>query len=225
MIGRHSERGMALVLVLALVGLLTAATSAVITVTSTDAQIASRFRWGRQLEYAAEAGLHRALVDLKPLPDWTTVLSGVTLSSFADGPPSGVRSVPGGAFVDVDLEVALASCGRVPPCSDADRTAIVRARPWGPNNPRWRPFTYGVLPLPGSTSALPVYVLVLVADDPAETDGNPDLDDISPASGAGVVRLRSMAFGPAGSRRAVEAVVARAATTPRIRMLSWRPDG
>lgn len=217
---------MALVMVLALVGLLTAATSAVITVTSTDAQIASRFRWGRQLEHAAEAALHRALVDLKSMPDWTTVLSGVTRSSFVDGPPSGVRSVSGAAFVDIDLEVALASCGRVPPCSDADRTAIVRARPWGPNNPRWRPFTYGVLPaLPGSVGALPVYVLVLVADDPAETDGNPDLDEASPAAGAGVVRLRAMAFGPAGSRRAVEAVVARAGVAARVRVVSWRPDG
>lgn len=225
MTARDSEQGIALVVVLALTGLLAAATAAVIVVSSTDVRIASGFRWGRQLEHAAEAGLHRALVDLKLLPDWTTVLSGATRSSFVDGAPSGVRSVPGGAFIDIDLEVALASCGRVPPCSDADRSAIVRARPWGLNNPRWRPYAYGRLTTLTGTVGAPVYLLVLVGDDPGETDGNPDRDDIPPAPGAGVVRLRATAFGPGGARRTVEATVARAAAAPRIRVVSWQWNG
>lgn len=222
---RESEQGIALVVVLALTGLLAAATVAVIVVSSTDLRIASGFRWGRQLEHAAEAGLHRALVDLKPLPDWTAVLSGAARSSFVDGPPTGVRSVPGGAFVDIDLEVALASCGRVPPCTDANRVAIVQARPWGPNNPRWRPYAYGRLAgLTGMATGAPVYLVVLVADDPMETDANPDMDDVPPAPGAGIVRLRAMAFGPGGGRRTVEATVARVASPPRIRVVSWQPN-
>lgn len=223
---RDSETGIALVVVMALAGLLAAATAVVIAVSSTDVRIAAGFRWGRQLEHAAEAGLHRALVDLKRLPDWTTVLSGATRSSFVDGPPSGVRSVPGGAFIDIDLEVALASCGRVPPCSDESRAEIVQARPWGPNNPRWRPYAYGRLTtVAGTVGVAPVYLLVLVADDPTETDGNPDLDDVPPAPGAGIVRLRAMAFGPAGARRTVEATVARVASAARIRVVSWRLNG
>jgi hypothetical protein len=223
-----SERGIALVVVVALAGLLAAATAAVIVVSSTDVRIASGFRWGRQLTHAAEAGLHRAFVDLKLLPDWTPVLSGATRSSFIDGPPSGVRSVPGGAFVDIDLEVAMASCGRVPPCSDANRVAIVQARPWGPNNPRWRPYAHGpfaALAGAGGVGVAPVYLLVLVGDDPAETDANPDLDDTPPAPGAGVVRLRAIAFGPAGLRKTTDAAIARVAAPPRIRVVSWRPNG
>ncbi|MBM3771679.1 MAG: hypothetical protein FJW27_10435 [Acidimicrobiia bacterium] len=217
---------MALVVVLALAGLLTAATAAVISIASTDVRIAAGFRWARQLEHAAEAGLHRALVDLKALPEWTTVLSGTSRSRFVDGSPSGVRTVAGGAFVDVDVEVALAGCGRVAPCSDADRTAIVQARPWGPNNPRWRPFAYGPLhALAGTAGAAPVYLLVLVGDDPREIDGNPDVDETPPGSGAGIIRLRALAFGPAGSRRAIEATVARVGGGAGVRLLDWQSGG
>lgn len=216
---RDSERGLALVVVLALAGLLTAATAAVIAISSTDVRIAAGFRWGRQLGHAAEAGLHRALVDLKALPDWTTVLSGVTRSDFVDGPPGGVRSVSGGVFVDVDLEVALATCGRVPPCGEAERVAIRFDRPWGPNNPRWRAFAYGPVSVLTGLAA-PAYLLVLVGDDPSETDGNPDQDEATPAPGAGVIRVWAMAFGPAGARRTVEATIARVGALPRVRVLS-----
>jgi hypothetical protein len=69
-----------------------------------------------------------------------------------------------------------------------------------------------------------------VADDPAETDGDPLVDGSSGNPGAGVLVLRAEAFGPGGSRAAVELTLARLdaselAADPRLlgtRVVSWR---
>jgi hypothetical protein len=75
------------------------------------------------------------------------------------------------------------------------------------------------------------YGLLLVADDPAESDGDP-LADASDAGnpGTGVLMLRAEAFGTGGSRAAVELTVARTdpvdlERNPRllgVRAVSWR---
>ena len=75
---------------------------------------------------------------------------------------------------------------------------------------RWRPES-----IPRSTS------LVWVADDPAENDGDPARDGMDAANpGAGILQVRSEAFGPGGARRAVEATLGRAGTG--LRIISWR---
>jgi len=63
-------------------------------------------------------------------------------------------------------------------------------------------------------------VVVLVADDPAENDGNPLQDGVETSNpGSGVMALRVEARGPRGARKALEATVARAAAP---RLLAWR---
>lgn len=215
-------------LVMVLATLLTAATLAVVSATSTDVTLAAAFRQGLEAEYAAEAGVLRAILDLRALPDWTPVLNGTVLSTFADGAPTGVRLTDAAVFVDLDLIQSLATCGHVTPCSEGDRTEVMLARPWGPNNPRWRLFAFGPASALWGTASLPptpMYVAVMVADDPAEADGNPEVDEMGTAPGAGVIRVRAEAFGSGGAHRVVEALIARAPMGARVRVLQWRRHG
>ena len=106
------------------------------------------------------------------------------------------------------------------------------ARPWGLNNPRWQLYAWGRLAdwLPEGAIDAGFYVVVLVADDPAETDGNPLAD--GPGSGFGVVMLRAEAFGPGGTHAAVEQTLARVSADELsrrpdlhgVRVVSWRAD-
>ena len=68
--------------------------------------------------------------------------------------------------------------------------------------------------LPTGTVNSPFYVVVMVGDDPSETDGDPLLDG-NPARtpGSGVLSLRAEAFGPLGTHRVVEVTVARTVNT------------
>lgn len=223
--GWRSERGLALFVTLALGVLLSAMAVGLLFVSTTDVQIAAAFRRGVEARWAAEAGAHRAVVELASLPDWDGVLDGTVRSAFVDGPAGGLRTVRGADPVDLDHVRSLADCGHAPPCSDAELDALTLLRPWGGDNPRWQLFAHAPLGdlLPSGAAPSPYYVVVLAADDPAESDGNPARDEASPAPGAGVLRLRSEAFGPAGAHGVVELVVARpGAPVPALRLLGWR---
>lgn len=219
-----NTRGSAMVIVIAIATLVSAVLIGVIVSSTTDLMIASAFVRAAEADAAAEAAIARAMVDLAARPDWTPVLDGSAPSGFTDGLAGGVRSTPGGVFVDLDLASGLATCGHAPPCSDAERTAITADRPWGVNNPRWRLFAWGplaaLLPVPVVPDPA-VYVLVLVADDPAESDGNPDRDEDAPGAGAGLLRLRAEAYAPAGARRVVEVLAARSRIGGAVRVLRW----
>ena len=138
----------------------------------------------------------------------------------------------------------MANCQQVDPCSDAQMDANTAERPWATNNPRWRPYAYGKLSdmLPASdTINSPYFVLLMVADDPSETDGNPSKDGITPCPpnqtvgcnpGTGVLALRAEAFGPRGAHAVLELLVARADPADSdyndpsggsaVKILSWR---
>jgi hypothetical protein len=227
-----AEQGFAIFLTMGVVAMVSAIALALVMATSTDSAIAAAFQQGLEARFAAEAGAHRAFVDLALLPDWTAALDGSSRSAFTDGAPSGVRRLADGRVVDFDVVVGLADCGRPRPCSDAERAAVTGQRPWGPDNPRWRPYAYGLVSALGPANAALTnvasrcYVIVLVADDQSERDGNPMADSPSSGSGAGVVRVRSEAFAPGGAHRVVEAVIARPDLgVPAVRIVDWRPGG
>jgi hypothetical protein len=87
--------------------------------------------------------------------------------------------------------------------------------------------------LPTGTINSAYYVMVMVADDPSETDNNPLADGVTqctggedwtnytpgnPATapcnpGTGVISLRAEAFGPRGAHKVIELTVARTDTT------------
>jgi hypothetical protein len=85
------------------------------------------------------------------------------------------------------------------------------------NNPRWQLYAYGRLSTlaQASPATLPAtYVVVLVADDPSENDGDPIRDGTSvagqPNPGLGLLTLRSEAFGPRGAFNGFEMTISRA---------------
>ena len=220
---RHDD-GIAMLMAMAATLLISALGVALVLSTSAEAVIASNFRDATECAYAAGAALERALDDLGAATDWNAVLTGAARSTFVDGAPSGTRTLVDGSTIDLERAVNLADCGSIRPCSDAEMDAVTSRRPWGSNNPRWQLYAYGRFSdmLPGQMIDSPYYVMVMVGDDPSETDGKP-LEDGADAAGAGIVALRAEAFGPRGAHRSVEMTVARpAAGQPGLRVLSWR---
>jgi len=217
--------GSALVAVLLGAAFLSALAAAAVLLATSDTLAVSHQRDARIALAAAEAALERAASEIVRVPDWDLVLSGALTSIHIDGPVSGARILPGSRSITPEQVANLATCGTTATCSAAASAAVTEDRPWGANNPRWRPYAYGPIDLsaPGQAAT---YVVVLVGDDPSENDGNPERDGTAPGNpGAGVVWLRAEAFGPGGSRRIVEAVVARVTAAPGVtvpRVWSWR---
>jgi hypothetical protein len=130
-----------------------------------------------------------------------------------------------GSLVNLDEEVSHLNCAKPSGCLASDLTGVTAARPWGANNPVWSLFIHGPLAelLEAARFDSQYYVTVLIADDPAESDNDPFSDGGGLANaGADTVVLRSEAYGPRGTRRAIEATVARAAGLAGVRIISWR---
>ena len=210
------EQGVALVIALLAMLLLTALGMALTLTTSTEARISTNYRDGVEALYAADAAIERVMQDVLTVPDWNRILDGSATSSFVDG-PAGTRTLPDGTTLDLQQATNVVRCGKTA-CGDADIDALADERPWGTNNPRWQLYAHGpvdeMLPTESINSAM--YVVVWMADDPSENDGKP-LVDGDTANGAnpgrGVLSVLAHAYGPTGVRRVVEATIARTDTT------------
>ena len=144
--------------------------------------------------FVAEGGLARALQDLSPLTDWTPALAGAS-STFTDGSAVGTKQLPGG-------DAAVLCCDAGSLTSDLQQRAHGGMR-WGPNTPQWRMFAWGPSSrwLPGARALAPFYVVVWLADDVEDGDGDP-LNDRN-----GVLIVHALALGPNRARRSVQALV------------------
>ena len=225
------EHGMALLVAMMAMLLMTALGAALVLTTSSEAIIAGNFRNSIEGLYAAEAVLERSLDDLQTLPGWNPVLDGLLQSAFVDGAPGGSRTLSDGSAIDLGQAINMANCRKITACSTTDLDALTADRPWGANNPRWRLYAYGRLSdmLPAGAINSPYYVMVMVGDDASENDDNPLLDGIGPGNpGAGILVLRAEAFGPRGAHTAIELTVARIdaaeleSARAGVRVLSWR---
>ena len=209
------ERGAALLVVLGAIMLLSAIGAVLVTTTSTELLIAANAGASAEARHAAAAAFERTLAELRLVSDLTAVLDGSRASQFTDGAASGARTLSDGSVIDLSEAVNRASCQRTSGCRPVDLDAALRGRPWGPRNPRWRLFSYG--PMDGGSSqgprGAPLYVVTLVADDPADDDGDPWEDGVRVSAaanpGAGVLLIRAEAFGRRGASRVVEGVVLR----------------
>lgn len=203
------ESGIALIVALMMLSILSALGLGLSLVVSSDPRAAANQREATSSVYIARAGLELAVRELTATSGWDPWLSGAGTSGLVDGPASGTRTVPSGDAIDIGRLTNQLTCGRDTACTDAQADAITRARPWGANNPRWRPFIYG------STAALGLsqisdlhYLIAWIGDDGAETDGDPGRDG-SDEAGGGIVRVVVHAFGPFHSRQSVEARISR----------------
>ncbi len=200
------DRGAALVAVLLATALLSAIGAAVTVAADIDTAIASTLRIESELSYAAEAAVERALQDVRVTPDWTDILAGVAMSSFLD--PVALPVLPSGGTLDV-------------PALTRQLQNETNAAYGGSDTPRWHVFSSGrFADLAGSGSIeSAAYLVVWVADDASEADGNPAVDN------NGVLLIHGQAFGSGGRTRALDITVTRAgapAGQPGLRVVSWR---
>lgn len=208
---RESERGAALLLVIMLVLILAAIGAAVSVASRTETLIAASFRQEKEARHAAEGAVARAVHDIASAGDWGTVLSGSTPSSFTDGAAIGPRRLPGG-------DVVTLCCGSPSLTSQVQERAL-GGRNWGADTPLWQIFAWGKAAdwLPAGRIDSALYVVVWVADDPEDGDGNPAVD------ANGVVLLHGQALGPRGGRQVIDAVIGRRSPAPApVRIISWR---
>jgi Tfp pilus assembly protein PilX len=222
---RGGERGVALVIALLALLLMTAMGMALMLVSQTETIIGANYRDGVEGAYVADAGIERVMQDVLSIPDWNAILTsadgvraGVT-SGFVDGTIT--PTLPDGRTLDLAAATNMINCNKTTTCSDADMDANDGERQWGVNNPRYRLFAWGPVndlnPTPTLNS--PFYVAVWIADDGAETDGDPSIDGAAAVApytsnrGAGVLSLRAEAFGPSGAHRVIEATIGRTDST------------
>src|SRR5262245_46555959 len=216
------EEGVALVLAIMAILLLSALGVALVMTTSTESLIASNFRNSEEGLYAADAAIERVMDDLLTVPDWNTALAETNpvRSAFVDGPASGDRTLIDGSTINLTDIVSLANCGHTGTCSATELTSNATGeRPWGANNPVWQLYAYGPVNslLPTSTINSSFYVTVMIADDPSENDNDPHHDGTTPCTqppdgsacnaGSGVLSLRAEAFGPRGAHKVIEVTI------------------
>jgi hypothetical protein len=218
------EQGIALVISLMAMLLMTALGTALIMTTMTETKIAGNYRSGYETLYAADGAVERVMQDILTVPNWDDILNGTVTSAFIDGAPSGSRTLPDGTTIDLTQATNMARCGKLS-CSAADLVAVTDARPWGANNPVWQLYAYGPLEdmLPTGTIRSRQYVIVWIADDISENDNDPLKDGQPPAGcanpcatsnlGRGVLSMMAQAFGPDGTSKTIEVTLARTDTT------------
>jgi Tfp pilus assembly protein PilX len=210
------EDGIAMVVALMAMLLMGALGAALILTTSSETMIAGNFRDGGEALYAADAALERSIDDLLTVANWSELLNGSARSAFVDGPPGGSRTWRDGSTIDLARTLSKANCQKITPCSVAEMNAVTPERPWGWNNPRWQLYAYNNVSelLPADSINSSYYVVVMIADDPSENDGNPLQDGASQSNpGMGVIAMRAEAFGPKGAHKIVELTIARTDTT------------
>lgn len=223
------EGGSVLVTVLLATMLMLALGTMLALMTATETAVAAHHRDAVEGLHAADAALAWAAHDLALDADWDAVLSGAARSSLTDG-AAGPRRLADGTSVDLAALTNELRCGQAALCSSAAMDAVSAPRPWGRNNPRWQLYLHGpAASIPGVDSR--AYVIVWVADDPAELDGDPLTDGGTPARdevgssgnpGRGVVSLIAQAYGPGGARRVVEASLSRPLDRAGVRLVGWR---
>jgi hypothetical protein len=202
-----SEEGTALIIALMSMMLLTALGATVVMVTRTETAIANNYRNSQEALYAADAAVERVVQDLLMVPRWNDILAGSTQSGFIDGAMTAVKTLPAGGQITLCCGAGTAT-GELQTETDADDL-------WGANNPQWRLFAWGPVAdlLDDASIDSPMYVVVWVADDPADgpsagvADGNPLLD------ANGTLTIRAEAYGPSGTRKIIEVTVARTSGT------------
>ena len=210
----RNERGISLIIALMSTLLLTALGLGLLTVTITETMISANYRDGGEAVYAADAGVERVMQDLLTVSDWNRILQGSLQSSFIDGAPGGTRTLSDGRTLDLSAATNMMNCAKTTTCSDADMDAWTLERPYEADNPRWQLYAYSPLSdiIDTGTVASPMYVAVWIADDSAESDGDPATDATSGA-GAGILLMRAKAYGPNGSETVIEVSIGRTNTT------------
>jgi Tfp pilus assembly protein PilX len=196
-VSKSDERGVVLIVVLVTMALLAALGAALTLATTTELAIAANYREAAETLYAAEAGVAFVMQEVAAVEDWNEVATGSGQSVFIDGPADGPRIVGAARF---DLTDATNNLNAVAPA--------------GPGAvPPWVLHAFGRFQdlVPSPTGRAPVYVAVWIANHSSSAD----------ESMRGALSLFGQAYGPRGSRRAVEVVVEKVGVSG-VRRRLWR---
>lgn len=203
---------MALLAAVTATALLTALGLAIALLGMGESILAGHERTARALRHASHAGVQLAAADLRVLPTWSAALAA-----------GGVPQVSGseGRFMDASLTPAAPWGGTIDLRGMTDDIQASSDAFSRGDAQVWRLFECGPLErgVPGMQAG-PWYVAVWVADDRADSDGDPLIDT------NGVLALRAVAIGPDGALAATDVSVMRA-TGPggvvQVRILTIRP--
>ncbi len=200
--GVEKERGAALLLALLATIVLAVLGSGLIVLGNVETSLAQNHRTAGERRYAAEAAAERALAEVRTAASWSDLLTGLVRSSlFAS---SSQPMAPWGTTVDLQLLTAELQ---------AESNA---AAAWGANDPVWRIFASGAFDAAagGAPGVPPAYLIVWVADDPMEIDGDPASDTNE------TILVRALAVSPSGLRAAVQLTARRVAGI--VKVMAWR---
>ena len=122
--GRARERGAALIVALMATMLLSALGLALILTTTTETKITGNYTYGQEALYAADGAIERTVQDVLTVPDWNDMLSGAQRSAFVDGLPSGTRTLPNGAVIDLGEATNMINCGKLTTCAVTEMNTL-----------------------------------------------------------------------------------------------------
>jgi hypothetical protein len=182
------ERGTALLCVLMVTTVLATLSGALVLVAIAESMASANHGAAQQALYAAEAALEETRAELASA-DWRSV-PGLGISESLNDAAQAPRA-PHGAVLDL---AALTSARQ----AESDAFFAPSA-----DRPVWRLFGHGPFAdlAPAGLTLPPAYLLVWVADDGGERDGDRGQDSNN------VLVVRTEAYGVAGAHRAIEATL------------------
>jgi hypothetical protein len=210
---KRSEAGAALIAAVMITSLVGALAAALVFVVTIESRVGRHQQSAESGAYAAVAAVERLIGELRRWPTWQTVPSASSVApNFNDGRI--LATLADGTTLDLRRLAA-------------DRQAASDAfYPAGPNRPMWMLYAHASLARVTSTglSMSNPYVVVWVADDADDADGDPSRD------ANGVILVRAEAFGVRGAWRAIEATLSAAiarddagvAVGSRVTVIAWR---
>ena len=186
-----SEQGTVLIatlMVLSLIGTLGVTLALAV---STESVTAANYQAAQQALYGADAGIERAVGELRALAGWRSIPAPASTSGSADfNDGASFARTPDGT----NLDLAQLTARR-----QAESNALY---PTAADRPAWHLFAHASMnQMTGGGAAASPYVIVWVADDPDDLDGDPATDTND------VVMIHAEAFGIRGARRAIEATI------------------
>jgi hypothetical protein len=205
----RAEAGAALVITLMLTTLLAFLGGALVFMMEVETGISANHQIAQEVHQAAEAGINCTIAELGALTDWSNLPAGNASATLDCLDPTVPRRTPDGVPLDVP---------RLTVRRQDDSDARYGPAAANPDSPTWTVFVSGAIP-PRSERLRP-FVLVWIADDVDDGDGQPSIDSNR------MLIIRAQAFGIRGARGAVEALVSRAdgeATQPSaVQLVVWR---
>jgi hypothetical protein len=174
--------------------LLTTLGAALVLCVMTETFVGVHHRASQQGLYAADAGVERAIGELRRLPTWQVVP--------APGSSSGSPDFNDGAFSPALADGTILDLARLTVDRQAESDLFF---PNTSDRPAWRLFGHAPLDrmIADNVGTAPPYVVVWIADDPDDRDGDPARDSND------ILIVRSHAFGVRAARRSVEATILR----------------